>query len=186
MEIDWQHVLDNHGPTVWRTLRSLLGNEADARDCYQTVFLEALQFSRRSEVDDWSHLLGRIARVRTLDVLRSRYRRAARVDAAASIETAECRSATVSDELEAQELSDRLRGALAEISSEQAEVFVMRYIDQLTYDEIAERTKSNRNAVGAMLSRARKQLRELLGDGESASNVRVESIRSAAEINHDE
>ena len=73
MEIDWQPILEHYGPAVWRTVRSLVGNEADARDCYQTVFLEALQFSRRSEVEDWSHLLGRIARVRALDVLRGRY-----------------------------------------------------------------------------------------------------------------
>lgn len=186
MEIDWQQILEHYGPAVWRTVRSLVGNEADAKDCYQTVFLEALQFSRRSEVEDWSHLLGRIARVRALDVLRGRYRRAKQDDATGSVDTAECRSATASDELDAKELSDRLRGALAAISIEQAEVFVMRYVDQLTYDEIAERTKSNRNAVGAMLSRARKQLRELLGESESPSIARVESIRSPAEVNHDE
>ena len=186
MEIDWQPILEHYGPAVWRTVRSLVGNEADARDCYQTVFLEALQFSRRSEVEDWSHLLGRIARVRALDVLRGRYRRAKQDDATGSVDTAECPSATASDELDAKELSERLRGALAAISVEQAEVFVMRYIDQLTYDEIAVRTKSNGNAVGAMLSRARKQLRELLGESESPSIARVESIRSPAEVNHDE
>ena len=36
----------------------------------------------------------------------------------------------------------------------------MRFVDQLSYDEIAERTGSNRNAVGAMLNRARTQLRQ--------------------------
>lgn len=126
MEIDWQQILQQHGPAVWRAVRRLVGNEADARDCYQTVFLEALQFSRRSDVEDWSHLLGRIARVRALDALRVRYRRGAQVPATGSVDAAECRSATASDELDAKELSDRLRGALAAISIEQAEVFVMR------------------------------------------------------------
>lgn len=51
-----------------------------------------------------------------------------------------------SDELDDKELSDRLRGALAAISAEQAEVCVMRYVDQLTYDEIAERMNSNRKS----------------------------------------
>lgn len=186
MEIDWQQILEHYGPAVWRTVRSLLGNEADAKDCYQTVFLEALQFSRRSEVEDWSHLLGRFARVRALDVLRIRYRRAEQVDGEASIETAECRSATASDELDAKELSDRLRGALAAISVEQAEVFVMRYVDQMTYDEIAERTNSNRNAVGAMLSRARKQLHELLGEKDIPATARVEATHTRVEANHEE
>lgn len=55
-----------------------------------------------------------------------------------------------SEELDAKQLSDRLRGALAAISAEQPEVFVMRYVDQLTYDKIVERTNSNRKSSTAM------------------------------------
>ncbi|CAN0432260.1 unnamed protein product, partial [Hapterophycus canaliculatus] len=164
---------------VWRKVRSLVGNEADARDCYQTVFLEAFQFSEKTPVEDWSRLLGRIARLRSLDVLRGQYRQADRHDAAISVDAATSRSPSVDEKLDAKELSQQLRFALAEISSEQAEVFVMRYVEQLTYDEIAQRTGSNRNAVGAMLSRARKQLRELLDASEVHSTTSGRSTPTA-------
>ena len=60
------------------------------------------------------------------------------------------------DEAEASELADQLRApCLALLPPRQAEIFVMRFVEQLSYDEIAERTGSNRNAVGAMLNRAR-------------------------------
>jgi RNA polymerase sigma-70 factor (ECF subfamily) len=160
MEYDWSRILSAHGPAVWRILRCLVGHEADARDCYQTVFLEALQFSRKQAVDDWDKLLHRIARLRALDLLRKRYRTTARIDAAADPGNVLSRLPGPEDEAEAGELADQLRCCLALLPLQQAETFVMRFVDQLSYDEIAERTGSNRNAVGAMLNRARAQLRQ--------------------------
>jgi RNA polymerase sigma-70 factor (ECF subfamily) len=159
MEHDWPRILSEHGPAVWRILRCIVGHEADARDCYQTVFLEAVELSRKQSVDDWDKLLKRIARVRAIDVLRKRYRTAARIDAAADPEVFVSRLPGPEDDLETAELTDQLRVSLALLPAQQAEVFVMRFVEQLSYDEIAKRTGSNRNAVGAMLNRARTQLR---------------------------
>jgi RNA polymerase sigma factor (sigma-70 family) len=168
MEHNWRHLLADYGPAVWRTVRCLVGNEADARDCYQTVFLEAFQFSQEEQVEDWAKLLKRIARMRALDLLRKRYRRAAHVDATATAEEAISRFPSPENELEAAELAERLRACLALLSQQQAEAFVMRYVEQLSYDQIAERTGSNRNAVGVILNRARKQLRRLLDEDTDA------------------
>ena len=174
MEHDWPRIVSDHGPGVWRILRCLVGHDADARDCYQTVFLEALQFSRKQSVDDWGKLLKRIARIRALDVLRTRYRAAARIDVAANPGHSVSRFSAPEDEAAAAELADQLRACLALLPPQQAEVFVMRFVEQLSYDEIAERTGSNRNAVGAMLNRARTQLRRHL---EEASSTTVEDRR---------
>lgn len=162
MKHDWPRILSDHGPAVWRVLRYLVGHEADARDCYQAVFLEAVRFSREHKVDDWGKLLKRIARMRAIDLLRQRYRTAARIDAAANPEDSASRFPAPDDEAEAAELADRLRICLALLPPRQAEAFVMRFVEQLSYDEIAARTGSNRNAVGAMLNRARTQLRRYL------------------------
>ena len=52
----------------------------------------------------------------------------------------------------------------------------MRYVEELPYDEIAERTQSNRNAVGVMLNRARRQLQQLLAsNGDSEHDIRSSS-----------
>ena len=163
MAENWQQILSEFGPDVWRTVRCLVGNEADARDCYQIVFLDAFQFSKKQAIRDWQSILQRMARLRALDHLRKRYRQAAHVDNSTTSEEAISKLPSAESTVESTELGERLRASLAELTPEQAEVFVMRYVDQLSYDEIAERIGSNRNAIGAKLSRARKQLRILLG-----------------------
>lgn len=167
MEHNWPKILSDHGPAVWRVLRCLIGHEADARDCYQAVFLEGFQFSRTHAIDDWEKLLKRIARMRALDQLRKRYRAVNQLDQAADVQDSVSRFPSPDEEAESAELSDRLRISLALLPTQQAEVFVMRFVEQLSYDEIAERTSSNRNAVAAILNRARTQLRQYLGAGSS-------------------
>lgn len=164
MEQDWASILSAHGPDVWRIVRCLVGNDADARDCYQSVFLDALQLSQRQSVDDWRKLLKRLARCRALDLLRTRYRSAARIDGDADPGDSFSRSPRPEDEFDAMELAEQLRFCLGQLPPQQAEVFVMRFLEQLSYDEIALRTGSNRNAIGALLNRARNQLRQALED----------------------
>lgn len=174
MEHDWPQILSAHGPAVWRILLCMVGHDADARDCYQTVFLEAFQYSRQQTVIDWDKLLKRIARTRGIDALRKRYRAAARIDATADPGDSVSQLSTPENEAVAAELTDQLRCGLALLPPQQAEVFVMRFVEHLSYDQIAERTGSNRNAVGAMLARARTQLRQHL---EEANRTAVEYRR---------
>ncbi len=162
MEHNWPQILSAHGPAVWRILLCLVGHHADARDCYQTVFLEAFQYSSKETIEDWDKLLQRIARTRGIDAIRKRYRAAGRIDATADPGTSVSRMPAPEDEAVAAELADQLRTGLALLPPQQAEVFVMRFVEHLSYDQIAERTGSNRNAVGAMLARARTQLRQHL------------------------
>jgi RNA polymerase sigma-70 factor (ECF subfamily) len=151
---------------VWKFVRRLVGNDADARDVYQETFLQAFQFSRKASVDDWIRLL------------RKRYRSAAYFDSdvVSGSEELPCSGPLPEEQLAADELSDRLRIALTRLTEEQSEVFVMRYVEDLPYDEIASRTGSNRNAVGVMLNRARGQLQQLLAsDTHSQSDIRPAS-----------
>lgn len=169
MEHDWPQILSAHGPAVWRILLCLVGQDADARDCYQTVFLEAFQYSSKKTVNDWDKLLKRIARTRGIDALRKRYRAMARIDATANPGDSASRLPAPQAQVDTSELADRLRACLALLPPRQAEIFVMRFVEHLSYDEIAARTGSNRNAVGAILNRARTRLRRDLKENDSAT-----------------
>ena len=65
---------------------------------------------------------------------------------------------------EAEELAARLRAALARLPARQAEVFALRFFEQMDNREIAEALALSANAVGVLLHKARRRLRELLDE----------------------
>jgi RNA polymerase sigma-70 factor, ECF subfamily len=155
-------IVDQHGQLVWTTVWRLLGHPADALDCYQETFLEAVKVARREPVDNWAALLRHLATARALDLLRARCRQRNRTDALVDPDALASQTASPREEAEANELAERLRAALAQLPHDQAEVFCLSCLDKLTYREIAERLKLTTNAVGVLLHRARGRLRELL------------------------
>ena len=55
----WDDIVSRHGRVVWETAWRMLGNHADALDCYQRSFLDAVEVARRETVRDWPALLRR-------------------------------------------------------------------------------------------------------------------------------
>src|SRR5215831_14789241 len=75
---DWDAVVREFGPVVWRTACRLLTHEADAADCFQRTFLAAVEQAAAEPVRHWPGFLKRLATARALEQLRSRYREAHR------------------------------------------------------------------------------------------------------------
>ncbi len=159
---DWQDLMQRDGKAVWQTAYRLLGNRADADECFQEAFLAALEVSRREEVHHWGSLLRRLAAVRAVDRLRQRYRRRAGPQVAdwdAMPGPARMPSQVVEDA----ELGERLRAALARLPSKQAQVFCLHHLEDWSYEETASHLAISVDSVGVLLHRARKRLRHLLG-----------------------
>ena len=159
---DWKTIVEQYGGLVWATACRLVGNCADASDCFQETFLEAVKISRREPVRDWSGLLRHLATARALDLLRVRCRRRDRIEVMADPDALVSREADPGQEAEAAELAERLRAVLAQLPQDQAAVFCLSCLDKLSYREIGERLGVTTNAVGVLLHRARGRLRELL------------------------
>ena len=168
---DWQDVVEQHGPLVWRTGYRLLGNDADASDCFQKVFLDAIQVARREPVRQWSALLRRLATARALDLMRDRYRRRNRSEPLTAVAEPISREPLPDQQAEAAELTEQLRAALAELPEQQAQVFCHCRLDGLSYEQTAEQLDLDANSVGVLLHRARRRLQQLLvrfvGEGSS-------------------
>jgi RNA polymerase sigma-70 factor (ECF subfamily) len=160
--VDWQVVVKKHGPVVWGTAYRLLGNHADAADCFQETFICALEVSRRQHVFNFSALLVRLATARAIDRLRRRMR-----EPNISSETADY-TAIPSDDAEpyqhvqAKELADGLREALAQLPPQEAQVFCLRYLNNMSYHRIARQLGIKNSSAGVLLHRARTKLREYL------------------------
>lgn len=165
---DWNQIIDQFGPVVWRQALRMLGDASDAADCFQTVMLEAFELSQRQGVSSWPGLLRRLAILRSLDALRARYRnrRDPRPVDEIGVPADGKRDALAS--VERQELAERLRMALARLPRSQAEAFSLRWIDGLSNQEVARRMQITANHVGVLLHRARRALRGLLSHDEVA------------------
>ncbi len=161
---DWPAIVRDHGPLVWKTAYRLLNQEADAADCFQETFISAMEVERREAVENWPGLLARLATARALDQLRRRCRERnhttpGEFDSVASADASPVAHA------EASELSERLRAALSELPARHSEVFCLRHISGLSYEEIAAQMRLSVDAVGVLLHRARGRLKELLMEG---------------------
>ena len=64
MDVDWEHILRQAGPAVWRTACRLLGSRDDADDCVQDAFAAAVQIARQQSVQNWRALLQRLVTAR--------------------------------------------------------------------------------------------------------------------------
>jgi RNA polymerase sigma-70 factor, ECF subfamily len=158
---NWSEVLSRDGPAVWRTAYRLLGNSADADECFQEACLAALAASRKEPVRHWRALLQRLAAARAVDRLRERYRRAGR-ESAADLSALPAGDLSPVLGAEAAELAGRLREVLTDLPRPQAEVFCLHALDGWSYAEVADQLGLSIDHVGVLLHRARQQLRELL------------------------
>jgi RNA polymerase sigma-70 factor (ECF subfamily) len=154
-------IVTEYGPLVWRTAQRLLANHADTADCFQETFLAALELSRREPVRNVSGLLVRLATTRAIDRLRQRGRQERRPADAANGEP----SAGATDpheEVQAQELVGQLREAIGELPAQEAKVFCLRYLNDMSYRQIAKELSIGTSAVGVSLYRAKARLRQAL------------------------
>jgi RNA polymerase sigma factor (sigma-70 family) len=63
---------------------------------------------------------------------------------------------------ERSELVATLRRALAALPADQAEVFMLRHVEGMSYEQVGAVMGMTGNAVGVMLNRAKGRLRELM------------------------
>jgi RNA polymerase sigma-70 factor (ECF subfamily) len=159
---DWQVVVNDHGPAVWQTAYRLLGNHADAADCFQEAFAGALEISRRQEVRNIAGLLVQLATTRAIDRLRQKTRQNRHQAEALAPEEALSRDAGPLDLAQTGELADHLRQAIGRLPPQEAKVFCLRHLSEMSYRQIAKELNVNISVVGVSLYRARARLREAL------------------------
>ncbi|MDG3002262.1 RNA polymerase sigma factor [Paludisphaera mucosa] len=158
---DWDEILAREGPAVWRTAYRILGDRADADECFQEAFLDAWEVSRRGPVRSRPALLKRLVAARAVDRLRRRARRGSH-GAVADWDALGGPGPSPSRSAEDSELPRRLREALARLPAKQAQAFCLRALEEWSYAEIAEHLGATVDAVGVLLHRARTRLRALL------------------------
>jgi RNA polymerase sigma-70 factor (ECF subfamily) len=159
--VDWDELVEREGPAVWRSAYRIVGNSADADECYQEAFLAALQYSTRHAVRRWPALLQRLAVARAIDRLR---RRVLRTPGGETVDVASVASTArdPAEQAESDELVSAIQRAVAQLSVRQAELFCLHELEGWSYKDLAQHYELTVSAVGVQLHRARQELQQLL------------------------
>ena len=144
---------ERHYEAVFHAALRVTGNPADAEDVLQTVFLRVLARRPEGEHDVDAPLTAayfrRAAVNAAVDVLRRRQMRAASVyDDKAPHAASEPHGL----------LKEQLRRAIATLDSEDASLFLLRYVEGLSNDELAALFEIEKNNVAVRLHRIRQRL----------------------------
>ena len=146
-----------HHQRILRAVYRITGNMADAEDVAQSVFARLLK-SGECNVEAAGSYLYRAAINGALDLIRSRQRcREVSLESAIHVASSEPESSP-ERQLSRGELRDQLRKALASLSPRSAEIFVLRFIEDLTNQEIAALVGTSRAVVAVTLHQARSRL----------------------------
>ena len=161
--LELEEAFQEHHQRIFQAAYRVTGNASDAEDVLQTVFLRLMKHATLpGPAAELGSYLRRAAVNAGIDLLRSRKgHRRVPLDEVAQI---------VADEEEGgpetrrrhRELEQWLRSAVAGLSSQTAEIFVLRYVEGYKNLEIAEIVGTSPGVVAVVLHRARTRLREEL------------------------
>ena len=156
----YARLVDRHFDRCARIALRIVGNREDAEEALQDAFFRAYtalgDYEERERFSAW---LTRIVVNQCRTVLaRTRRREAVFLD----LDAAELSFAAVGTE--AQDSWADLERALAQLPAPQREALVLRYADDLTYEEMARITGAGESALKMRVQRAFARLRALLSE----------------------
>ena len=155
------HLVTAYETSVYRLALRMCGNAHDAEEAAQEAFVSAWKglpsFRGESKFSSWLYQLTTNA---CLDLLRreKRHRAAVPLDEQTELSSED----TPQRAAENAELRDTLQAALQELSDDHRQIFLLRQMRQLSYDEIGALLGLEAGTVKSRLSRAKKQLRQIL------------------------
>ncbi len=158
----FHELVNRHSRALFSAAQALLSNAADAEDVVQETFAGAYRaaanFERRSSVKTW------LRRILLRQVARHYRDRPMKMQ---GLDTPEALDAPMSPHKPSAQSGIDARldvmSMLQELSPEHREIIVLREIEQMSYEEMAEALGVPRGTVESRLHRARAELKERLG-----------------------
>ena len=146
---------------VFRLALRMCGNEADADEVAQEAFLSAWKglpnFRGESRFSTWLYQLTTHA---AIDLMRREKRQAAAEDIDGI--TAADDGPSTQQQVERAETRREVRSALMQLPEEYRQVLLLRFMQELSYEEIGQALKLPEGTVKSRLNRAKAQLKDIL------------------------
>ncbi len=184
-------LVDRHKSRVYRTLYQVVGDDQDAQDLAQEVFLKVyrnlVNYRGDAAFSTWLH---RLTINLALDWLRARKRRPLQVPLTPPPDGADrpirelfSGGATPEEALIRQDRQQQVRDAIHNLPADYREVVLFHHMHHLSYQQISDRIGAPIRTIETRLYRARAMLKRSLSDGEGGddhevqrSQVKTESV----------
>lgn len=156
--ITTQAAIDRYADMVYRLALSQMKNTTDADDLFQEVFIRLVQHVQ--ELESWEHVKAWLIRV-TINCAKKYYEKYWN----RNVEYME-EPERIADEREILELAQEhpVRAAVQKLPPKYRLVVHLYYYEELSVAQIAELTEQKESTVKSQMHRARKMLRNLLGE----------------------
>lgn len=166
-------LVTRHRKPVYNFILRFVRDPAQAEDVLQDTFLRLIKsaesYEKQAKFTTWMYT---IARNLCVDAARrGKHRKAASLDApvgeedgAALIDLVADGGAGVDRKVISRELAQRIRQAVEALPDEQREIFILREIADLQFNEIAQIVGCPENTVKSRMRYALEKLREALGE----------------------
>jgi RNA polymerase sigma-70 factor (ECF subfamily) len=160
-------LVDRHQQRVWRICYRMLGNEHDAADAAQEVFVRLFfqrdRFAGRSRFTTWLHGIA----VRTCLTLARTQRRRSRRERVVAQNTATREAGEIRRNQHGTEQADAaldIDAVLATLAPQDRAMMLMKYGEGHTFEELAEMFGMTTSACKMRVTRAKKKLQQHFGD----------------------
>jgi RNA polymerase sigma-70 factor (ECF subfamily) len=164
--IDWQSVLATHGRWLRTVVGARLGEPQAVDEVMQEVSLAAVrQHAPLNDPEKVAPWLYRLAVRQTLLYRRKQGRRRKLIDRYAERNRPSESDARESDPLGwlmAEERREQVRKAMSRLAPRDAEILMLKYTEDWSYNALAEHLGISHSAIEARLHRARQRLRDEL------------------------
>jgi RNA polymerase sigma-70 factor (ECF subfamily) len=187
---DWL-VTHYHGP-VYNLILGMLGDTADAADAAQEVFLKAFkgirQFRQGSSLKTWLYRIAIREALNHRRWFKRHLQKNVSIDAQpeegfAQIDVADL-SATPFDRLAAQEIQIAVQVALQQVPEVFRSAVILRDLEGLSYEEVAEVLEVSVGTVKSRILRGRRALKEILEPLLGERHAAAHKLPSAAPREH--
>jgi RNA polymerase sigma-70 factor (ECF subfamily) len=176
-QIDFESLVERHYGCIHRAALVMTGNVWEADDLAQETFLEALRslkrFSGHSRVETWLYAILINQHRRRLRTKSRRDRRMLRWVQWAWWRPEETRP---EEGLELEEWRESIWRHVAQLPEPQRNAMVLRYSEELTYEEIAEALSCPVGTIKSRIHHALASLRQILGESPNGRTPRSESL----------
>jgi RNA polymerase sigma-70 factor (ECF subfamily) len=155
----FSRLVHRYRDTHMRFAVRMLGDRFDADDALQSAWLRAFRHLRQcTEPERFGTWMYSIVANECRSLAFRRTRRERRiVNDEAALESAQSR-----DAIEQQLVREEIERALAKLDVDQREAFLMKHVEDLSYEEMAQITGAGSSALKMRVKRACERLRELL------------------------